>query len=355
MRRACAHGCTLAVLSVLSCKGTEVVQSPPPEPPLVPVYNQIIFESNRDDPNGDLYLMDLDGGNVRRFASSPFADICPAFSPDGTRIAFYSARAGNQLSIFVMHSDGSSLRFVDGPVREDSCPHWSADGNRIGYLLDDRSRGIRYGIVRVAEGNGADARTIDSGAQFTGPVLSPDGSRLIYRRIDASIDSARSGVFIADASGGSKRRIGNATDDNLDWSRDRTSVLYGCLVTSPNHYGLCICNPNGSSPEVIPYPYDVQNFAESHFSPDASMIVSASPSVEVVSRSGSSTTYLHSGSDPSWLSDGSAIGFVGNNSYPDPGPFYPSDIFVANKDGSGVRNLTNSPAVDIHPSWSPVR
>jgi Tol biopolymer transport system component len=351
----------LAILSLdlNACSESEVVQ-PPPESGLVAVYNQIVFQSDRDDPNGDLYLMDLDGSNVRRFASSPFADGCPAFSPDGTRIAFYSARLGNQLSIFEMHSDGSSVRFIDGPVRDDECPHWSADGSRIGYVLDDLSRAIGYGVIRVAEANGANPRTIDSGAKFVGPVLSPTGDRVLYNRFDTSTDTLRSGIFVADNAGHRKQRIASSPieyrpDANLDWSNDGSSVLFGCLVSVPFHAGVCVSKPDGSSREAIPYPFDNGNFQETRFSPDASLLVSASLDVSVMPRSGSPRTYLHDGVNPTWLSDGNAVGFVSPPKYPDTEPYNPADIFVGNKDGTGVRNLTNNPAVDVHPSWSPIR
>jgi Tol biopolymer transport system component len=350
----------LAILSlgVHACSESEVVQ-PPPESGLVAVYNQIVFQSDRDDPNGDLYLMDLDGSNVRRFASSPFADGCPAFSPDGTRIAFYSARLGNQLSIFEMHSDGSSVRFIDGPVRDDECPHWSADGSRIGYVLDDLSRAIGYGTVRVAEANGANPRTIDSGARFVGPVLSPTGDRVAYHRFDTSTDTLLSGIFVANTGDHGKQRIASAPnnyspDANLDWSRDGSSVLFDCVVPPTTQSGVCISKPDGSSREVIPFPFENGNFLETRFSPDATWLVTAMD-VTVMPRSGTPRTWLHAGLTATWLSDGSAVGFVSSPQYPDTEAYNPADIFVGNKDGTGVRNLTNHPAVDVHPSWSPIR
>ncbi|MBA2688100.1 MAG: PD40 domain-containing protein [Gemmatimonadaceae bacterium] len=351
-------GCVV-VMGVIGCNGSDVVQ-PSPEPAPSAVYNQIIFESDRDDANGDLYLMNLDGSNVRRFASSSFADGCPAFSPDGTRIAFYSARLGNQLSIFVMHSDGRLLRFIDGPVSSGECPHWAADGKSIGYVRDDRAKSLSYGVIRVASADGSDVRTVDSAARFVGPVLSPTGDRIVYYRFDQSTDTLRSGVFVAGTAGGAKQRIGSSTidyrtDANLDWSKDGTLVLFGCLVSTPFHFGVCISRPDGSGREVIPYPFDFGNFQYARFSPDASFLVTANLDVSVMPRSGSPRTYLHDGSTPTWLSDGSAVGFVSPPKFPDPEPYNPADIFVGNRDGSGVRNLTKHPARDVHPSWSPIQ
>jgi TolB protein len=50
---------------------------------------------------------------------------------------------------------------------------------------------------------------------------------------------------------------------------------------------------------------------------------------------------------PSWSPDGSRLAFVSNRS----GSNY--DIWVVNRDGSGLQNLTNSAASEIAPTWSP--
>ena len=49
---------------------------------------------------------------------------------------------------------------------------------------------------------------------------------------------------------------------------------------------------------------------------------------------------------PIWSPDGSRIAFTTNR---DGNP----EIYVMNADGSGVRRLTNSPAIDVSPTWSP--
>jgi TolB protein len=41
------------------------------------------------------------------------------------------------------------------------------------------------------------------------------------------------------------------------------------------------------------------------------------------------------------------IAFVGS------APGGSSEIFIARQDGTGVTNLTNNPAQDLHPAWSP--
>lgn len=49
---------------------------------------------------------------------------------------------------------------------------------------------------------------------------------------------------------------------------------------------------------------------------------------------------------PAWAPDGSRLAFTSNR---DGNP----EIYVMNKDGSGLRRMTNSPSIDVSPTWSP--
>ena len=67
---------------------------------------QIAFHSNRDG-NYDIYVMDVDGGNVWQLTDGGAGG--PEWSPDGKQIAFSSDRDGNS-EIYVMNADGGNLR-----------------------------------------------------------------------------------------------------------------------------------------------------------------------------------------------------------------------------------------------------
>jgi TolB protein len=66
----------------------------------------------------------VDGTGERRLTDSPGLDAFPAWSLDGTRIAFTSEGLEEHSRIFVMNADGSGLtKLTDGPA-DDAFPAW---------------------------------------------------------------------------------------------------------------------------------------------------------------------------------------------------------------------------------------
>ena len=98
---------------------------------------QIVFSSNRDG-NQEIYVMDADGGNLRRLTNSPLDESEPTWSPDGKRIAFVTTRAGEgardeNRQIWVMDADGGNQQKLTNKDFSEWEPSWSPDGKRIAF------------------------------------------------------------------------------------------------------------------------------------------------------------------------------------------------------------------------------
>jgi Tol biopolymer transport system component len=80
--------------------------------------------------------MDAGGGNEVHLTDDPASDGDPAWSPDGTRIAFDSNAAGNS-EVFVMPAHGGPAtnltNFSEG-FAADAQPSWSPNGSRIAFM-----------------------------------------------------------------------------------------------------------------------------------------------------------------------------------------------------------------------------
>ena len=77
-----------------------------------------------------------------RLTDSPTQDIRPVLSPDGQQIAFTSTRNGNH-EIYVMKLDGTDVRQVTNHPERDDYPSWHPQGNQLLFVSE---RGGRFDL-----------------------------------------------------------------------------------------------------------------------------------------------------------------------------------------------------------------
>ena len=108
----------------------------------------LVFANDREDGragNFELFAISLDGGTEKRLTYRPRYDVDPAFSPDGSRIAFVSNADGNS-EIYMMNADGSGVWRVTRDAGEDSFPHWSPDSKKLVFTSN---RTGKYAIYEI--------------------------------------------------------------------------------------------------------------------------------------------------------------------------------------------------------------
>lgn len=103
-----------------------------------------------------LVLFDVESRKAEPLTAGPYDDENPAWSPDGTRIAFVSKRAPDpdrteDSNVFVIEAKpGAEPRQITTFAGPDSEPAWSPDGRSIAYLQGDEGRYSAYNLNHLA-------------------------------------------------------------------------------------------------------------------------------------------------------------------------------------------------------------
>lgn len=131
---------------------------------------------------GDIYLRSVGGTvAVNLTPDTPYFDGQPAFSPDGSRIAFASRRDGGETAggIWVIEAAGGPARRL---TDRGFAPAWSADGHEVLYVTEyvQRSPGrVRTSALHAVDIRSGAVRVISDG-DAVAPAVSPNGRWIAY-------------------------------------------------------------------------------------------------------------------------------------------------------------------------------
>mgnify|MGYP002138456104 FL=1 len=153
---------------------------------------KIAFISNRDDENGEIYVMDADGNNLKRLTSNKYFEDAPAWSPDGRKIYFSrelrdvndtSEKSVRNMEIFVMDADGTHETRLTEKAGGDGGPQLSPDGTRIAFY-GSTEKGNYEIFLMDADGRNIVNLTEDPLEDYS-PSWSPDGKWIAYTKGNA--------------------------------------------------------------------------------------------------------------------------------------------------------------------------
>jgi TolB protein len=149
----------------------------------------------------DIYRANTRGRNVRRLTRNPAADDFPAWSPDGSLIAFVSDRTGTP-QVYVMSQGGrqvTQLTHDTNGVTEG--PDWRPDGSRIVFAAGPP--GAEDIFLMDPDGSNVTQLTTGPASDFA-PAWSPNGRQIAF--LSTRVPGSRN-VFVMNANGNNQHSI----------------------------------------------------------------------------------------------------------------------------------------------------
>jgi Tol biopolymer transport system component len=175
---------------------------------------RVIFTSARTG-SGDLYLVDLDQGELTRLTDAPrTAELYAAPSPDGTRVAYVAHDPeGDHIWLRPDLAAGTPSRRLTDWRGLQVRPSWRPDGGALAFYAN-RDDPTRFDLYVVELPDGAPKRLID-GVHLdpSGPAWTPDGRALVVVQAD---DDRFNPVARVDATTGATTEVPTGTLGNGD-------------------------------------------------------------------------------------------------------------------------------------------
>ena len=203
-------------------------------PSLAPAGTRMAIASNR---SGTFHIWSsaLDGTRPRELSHLAW-DMEPAWSPDGTRIAFASyghdAERG-QFALWVMNFDGTNPQQLIAPAAggDDQHPCWSPDSSRLAW-----THGTQLWTINRDGTNPQPLTAPAAGTYEYCGEWSPRGDTIAYLVTDPAQAGAYT-VALIDADGRHQRQYrANLQADLVQWSAAGDALYYstdGSLFRSP--------------------------------------------------------------------------------------------------------------------------
>ena len=262
----------------------------------------IAFNSEREGRKREVYLINADGTNERKWLHNPNA-VGMTWSPDGKWVAFSQRNAKQEGNLFVLELRTGKQKNITARWRglgmNFSSPAWSGDGKWLALTCRLRDE-IRSNICIIkADGDGWKQLTNAADKhQYGGPSWSPDGEKIAFHG---------GGIFVMDRNGRNRIQL-SPKGRHPDWSPDGGKIAFYSNLHNIAQQDIYVMNADGANIVRV-------------------------------------TNHPKSDRLPAWSPDGRWIAFMsfrGQTGW---------DIHVVNTNGGEARQVTTHPGNDMYPTW----
>jgi Tol biopolymer transport system component/formylglycine-generating enzyme required for sulfatase activity len=346
-------------------RDSDLLRNKEPDSALVSTEGQLAFISDRDGQR-DLYVMNADGSRVARLTHSE-ADIWHMdWSPDGRYLAYVQGRV-EEADVYVLDVEAVLQGEEAAPMRVtetegfDGYPVWSPDGGWLAFGSSARAPAGTYLIPMTDFLIAPDWSEPALWAPWVRypAAWSPNGSRLVaetsndltilradFSRIKVKGDGMR-GVTLPDAQAPSwapdGRRLVFERDGDLFVADGNGGVLSQLTDTPEAEYGP-VWSPDGLEIAFLSRAQRNSDMGQAYVMPAPGLPSAQEPAPEKRRLASTPADLL------AWSPDSTRLAFYSNRGR---GPGVNGEIWVMNRDGTGLTVLTDHAAFDGWPLWRP--
>jgi Tol biopolymer transport system component len=231
----------LFVMTAAGTGRTRLTKTPALErdPSWSPDGSRIVYAS-RTTPGAPLriFVANADGSEPDQLTTQGKgdADRSPAWSPDGTRIAFVSDRDGGFPELYVMNADGGGIRRVTTNSFIDGNPTWSPDGLTVAVERCCPTGSSEIVAIDVATRSEV-SLTATTSQMESDPSWSPDGTTIAFASFTVGEGNVDIWTMSADGSSPVRLTTDAAVDLSPDWQPLPTCTVVGTDQSDPGIQG----------------------------------------------------------------------------------------------------------------------
>ena len=212
--------------------------------------SRIAFTSTRDG-QPEVYVMDADGTNAARLTNSPGLDGDPSFSPDGLSVVFHSQRTGHRQIYLQPITSSVAVPLTQEPA-DNSQPSMSPDGELIAFVSN--RDGTNHIWLMAKDGTNQHPFTRGSQAKESAPHFLRDGT-LAYLVEQKEGGRTTTQVVKADVTTGKVAPLAGTDLMVTDFAVSGVGDLLGLVVAVQKNVFRVYVQPIGASagaPVAIP-------------------------------------------------------------------------------------------------------
>jgi TolB protein len=307
--------------------------------------------------------------------------------PGRNGLLVFERPIGRQIDLFTATANGSAVRRLTSTKAWEEKPEFSPDGQHIAFARSKPS-GTPTEIATI-NASGGDLRVLTSfGSHSDAPTWSPDG-RIAYFTLRDFPPPSNNGplppaeLYSMTQHGADQQRLTHDKQIQTDpeWSPDGNTIAYSQWRAVPGQpgvfdIGLSLMNSDGTNQRPLLATSANRDVLTQSWSPDGKRIVfelvSAHPSarsrgsrqsdIAVINADGTGLRQLTRTAaletEPVWSPDGTRIAFasdrhIKHGQRPDRnGPAM--EIYTMRPDGTDIKRITHNNAPDLHPDWQPL-